>query len=207
MTDLTRRQWPLMAAAIVSAGTMPLAQAANDVAYTRFAKDDQPLAFIEPPAPVGTVAYNRWLGTMFNGVLFNTPDPAGQARIAERVVHRDYLQHNLLVAQGRKGILDFMPYLFKAMPDTRFILHEVIATTDRVVTRWTWTGTLTGEGFLGVPPTGQRIEFDGIDIWSVKDGLLYEHWDQFDWPRALIQIGLTDLPAPFYDVARRPYSR
>lgn len=207
MSELTRRQLPLAAAALASFITTHEAQAASDVSYTHFSKDDQPLTFIEPPAPVGTVAYNRWLGTMFNGVLFNTPDAAGQARIAERVVHRDYLQHNLLVAQGRKGILDFMPYLFTAMPDTRFILHEVIATTDRVVTRWTWTGTLTGDGFLGVKPTGQRIEFDGIDIWTVKDGQLYEHWDQFDWPRALIQIGLTNLPAPFYDVARRPYSR
>lgn len=206
MPDISRRPW-LLAAALSCAALAPQAHAANEVAYTRFAMDDPPLAFIEPPAPVGTVAYNRWLGTMFNGVLFNTPDAAGQARIAERVVHRDYLQHNLLVAQGRKGILDLMPYLFKAMPDTRFILHEVIATTDRVVTRWTWTGTLTDEGFLGVKPTGQRIEFDGIDIWTVKDGLLYEHWDQFDWPRALIQLGLSDLPAPFYDVAKRPYSR
>lgn len=207
MSELTRRQLPLPAAAMVSATAATPARAASDIAYTRFMPDHPPLTFIEPPAPVGTVAYNRWLGTMFNGVLFNTPDAAGQARIAERVVHRDYQQHNLLVAQGRKGILDFMPYLFKAMPDTRFILHDVIATTDRVVTRWTWTGTLTGEGFLGVKPTGQRIEFDGIDVWTVKDGLLYEHWDQFDWPRALIQIGLTNLPAPFYDVAKQPYSR
>jgi hypothetical protein len=29
------------------------------------------------------------------------------------------------------------------------------ATEDRVVTRWTWTGTLTGEGFLGIAPRGQ----------------------------------------------------
>lgn len=207
MSGLTRRQLPLLAVAMASAATAAPARATSEVAYTRFSKEEPLPAFVEPPAPVGTVAYNRWLGTMFNGVLFNTPDAAGQARIAARIVHRDYLQHNLLVAQGRQGILEFMPYLFKAMPDTRFVLHEVIATTDRVVTRWTWTGTLTGEGFLGVPPNGQRIEFDGIDIWTVKDGLLYEHWDQFDWPRALIQIGLTDLPAPFYNVARRPYSR
>lgn len=207
MPDIERRLLPLLAVALASSIAATPACAANDVAYTQFTPDNQPLAFIEPPAAAGTMAYNHWLGTMFNGVLFNTPDAAGQARIAERVVHRDYLQHNLLVAQGRKGILDFMPYLFRAMPDTRFILHEVIATTDRVVTRWTWTGTLTGEGFLGVTPRGQRIEFDGIDIWTVKDGQLYEHWDQFDWPRALIQLGLGDLPAPFYDVARQPYSR
>ena len=210
MKNPDRRRLQLGAAALAA----PLAwlsstpaRAAPEVAFTSFAADDPPILFVEPPAPVGTAAYNRWLGTMFNGVLFNTADPAAQARIAARIVHRDYLQHNLLVAQGRQGLLDFMPYLFKAMPDARFILHDVIATPERVITRWTWTGTVTGEGFLGVKPSGQRLEFDGIDIWTVKDGLLYEHWDQFDWPRVFVQLGLTNLPAPFYDVARQPYSR
>ena len=100
-----------------------------------------------------------------------------------------------------------MPYVFKAVPDTRFIVHDVFATKDRVVTRWTWTGTLTGEGFLGVAPKGQKIEFDGIDIWSVRDGKLYEHWDQFDWPRVFVELGIRDLPQPFYGVASQPSSR
>ena len=187
--------------------TPTAASAKAALAYTTFPPVAAPAAFVEPPAPAGTVAYNRWLGAMFNGVLFNTSDPAKQAQIAGRIVHHDYVQHNLLVAQGRKGILDFMPYIFKSMPDTRFVLHEVIATQDRVITRWTWTGTITGEGFLGVSPKGQRIEFDGIDIWAVKDGQLYEHWDQFDWPRVFAELGTQGLPPAFYDVAAQPYSR
>jgi hypothetical protein len=47
-----------------------------------------------------------------------------------------------------------------------------------------------------VAPKGQRIEFDGIDIWSVRNGKLYEHWDEFDWPRALIELGVSDLDQP-----------
>ena len=176
------------------------------VVYTQFPAP--PAAVLsEPPAPVGTVAYNEWLGRMFNGVLFNERAPERQKMIADRLVHVDYVQHNRLVSGGRKGLQDFMPYVFQAMPDTRFTVHDVIATSDRVVTRWTWTGTLTGQGFLGVEPRGQRIEFDGIDVWSVRDGQLYEHWDQFDWPRVFIEIGLGDLPKPFYGVAAQPYSR
>jgi steroid delta-isomerase-like uncharacterized protein len=177
------------------------------VNYTQFARPAKKPQFIEPPAPVGTIAYNRWLGEMFNGVLFNTSDRATQRAIADRIVHQDYIQHNRLVPHGREGLLSFMPYAFQAVPDTQFIVHDVIATQDRVITRWTWTGTLTGVGFLGVPPTGRRIEFDGIDIWTIKDGQLHEHWDQFDWPRALIQLGIKDLPSPFYGIAAQPYSR
>lgn len=190
--------------AVRAAGPATLA---GKLGYTTFPPVLVPAAWEEPSAPVGSGAYNEWLGRMFNGVLFNTADADSQRRIASRIVHTDYLQHNLLVAQGRQGILNFMPVLFTAMPDARFVLHDVFATTERVVTRWTWTGTLTGEGFMGIAPRGQRLEMDGIDIWTVRDGMLYEHWDQFDWPRAFAQLGVQGLPAPFYSVAAIPTSR
>lgn len=177
------------------------------IVFTSFPASATKPVFTKPPAAVGTVEYNKWLGEMFNGVLFNESSPEKQKQIAEQIVDEEYLQHNKLVQTGRAGLLAFMPYVFKAVPDTRFVLHDVFATKDRVVTRWTWTGTLTGEGFLGVVPKGQKIEFDGIDIWSVRNGKLYEHWDQFDWPRALIELGVRDLPPPFYNVATQPYGR
>ena len=177
------------------------------VSHTLF--DVRPAAnWMEPNAPVGSVAYDQWLGQMFNGVLFNTKDPAEQRRIAEHIVDVDYVKHNGLVEHGRAGLLKFMPYFFPAMPDATFRVHDVIATEGRVVTRWTATGTVSGQGgFLGVAPKGQKIELDGIDIWTVRNGRLHEHWEQFDWPRALIQLGVRGLPAPFYGVASQPYSR
>ncbi len=93
------------------------------------------------------------------------------------------------------------------MPDARFKLHDVFAATDRVVTRWSSTGTLTGPGFLDIEPESQMVEFDVIDLWSVKDGQLDEHWDQCDWPRILIQLGVKGLPQPFVDVAAKPVGR
>lgn len=208
MTSFLTRPTRQLALAAAAALAMPaLAQtAAPAIAYTTFEPRPAP-HWTEPSAPVGSVAYNEWLGHMFNGVLFNTADPKEQRRIAERIVDIDYIQHNRLVAHGREGLLQFMPYFFQAMPDLKFRVHDVIATESRVITRWTAAGTLTGPGFLGVEPKGQKIEFDGIDIWSVRNGRLYEHWDQFDWPRTLIEVGLRDLPAPFYGVASQPYSR
>ena len=161
----------------------------------------------EPPAPAGTVAYNEWLGRTFSEVMLNEPSQEARVAILDRIVAKDYIQHNPLVPEGRQGLVDFIPVIYQAMPDSRFILHDVLATEDRVVTRWTWTGTLTGPGFLGVQPRGQKLEFDVIDLWTVRDGQLYEHWDQFDWPRAFVQLGVQSLPQPFYDVAAKPYDR
>ncbi len=161
----------------------------------------------EPPAAPGTVAYNVWLGRTFSDVLLNERSQEKRVKILERIVAEDYIQHNPLVPQGRKGLIDFIPVIYQSMPDSTFILHDVFATADRVVTRWTWKGTVTGAPLLGIPATGQKLEFDVIDVWSVKDGKLQEHWDQFDWPRAFVQLGVKGLPQPFYDIAARPYSR
>jgi len=160
-----------------------------------------------PPAAPGTVAYNARLGRSVSEVLLNTRDQATRVAMLHRMVAQNYIQHDPLVPQGRQGLIDFLPVVDRAMPDARFILHDVLATTQRVVTRWSWTGTLTGPGFLGIEPREQQVEFDMIDLWSVRGGMLHEHRDQFGWPRALIQLGVQDLPQPFVDVAARPVSR
>ncbi|MBC8009101.1 MAG: ester cyclase [Burkholderiales bacterium] len=100
--------------------------------------------------------------------------------------------------------------IYQCFPDAKFVMHDVFSTTERVVTRWTWTSTLTGAPILGIEAKGQKIGFaviEVIDVRSVRDGQLQEHWDQFDWPRALIQLRVTGLPQPFVDVAAKPVTR
>lgn len=160
-----------------------------------------------PPSEAGTVEYNTWLGRSFSEVMLNEPDQAKRIEMLNVLVAEDYIQHNPLVPEGRQGLIDFIPVIYAAMPDARFTLHDVFATEDRVVTRWTWEGTLTGTPLLGIDPAGQKLEFDAIDVWSVRDGKLYEHWDQFDWPRAFAQLGVKGMPKPFYDLAAKPADR
>lgn len=166
-------------------------------------------ADVLPPAPdaPGTVAYNAWLGRNFSDTMLNEEDTTKRNEMLNVLVAKDYIQHNPLLAEGRQGLIDFIPVIYQIMPDVTFTLHDVFATEDRVVTRWTWAGTMTGGPLLGVAPTGQKLEFDAIDVWTVKDGQLYEHWDQFDWPRVFVQMGVQGLPAPFYDIAAQPADR
>jgi predicted SnoaL-like aldol condensation-catalyzing enzyme len=182
----------VIALAVTGPGTPHLAQASE---------------LTPPPAPVGTIAYNEWLGRSFSDVLLNERSQEKRIEILNKIVAVDYIQHNPLVPEGRQGLIDFIPVIYQSMPDSRFIVHDVFATEDRVVTRWTWTGTLTGAPLLGIEAKGQKLEFDVIDVWSVRDGQLYEHWDQFDWPRAFVQLDVEGLPKPFYDIAAKPHDR
>jgi predicted ester cyclase len=48
-----------------------------------------------------------------------------------------------------------------------------------VATRKTFRGTHTG-ALWGLPPSGNRVEWEFIDIMRVRDGKIVEHWTSMD---------------------------
>jgi predicted ester cyclase len=159
-----------------------------------------------PSNPASLVEHNTELGREFV-TLENEHDSTRRQRLADDIVSPGYIQHNAIVAPGRAGLLTFMQGIREVIPNVEFTSRDVFATGDRVVSRFTITGTLTDGPFMGIAPSGQKLEWDGMDIWTVKGGQLYEHWDQFDWPRALIELGVRGLPQPFVQTASQPVNR
>ncbi len=94
---------------------------------------------------------------------------------------------------GPEGIKRFYGMLRTAFPDLRFTVEDQIAEGDRVVTRWTATGTHDGE-FQGIPPTGKQVRLTGIDIDRLADGKVVECWPEVNEVGLLRQLGA--LPAP-----------
>ena len=64
--------------------------------------------------------------------------------------------------------------VWAAYPDTHFELHDLIAESDKVVTRVTLNGTHSGE-FWGVAPTGKKMSVGAMFIHRVVDGRI--QWD------------------------------
>ncbi len=106
----------------------------------------------------------------------------------------DYVEHDVLPGQrtGRDGLKDRVQMLIEAF-DPQFTIEDLIAEGDRVVVRWTNSGTHVGE-FLGIPSTGRSFNIAGIDIYRLEDGKLAEHWHVVDMYGQMVQLGL--LPAP-----------
>ena len=68
---------------------------------------------------------------------------------------------------------------FRAFPDLRVEIDEMIAEGDKVVVLWTQRGTHLGP-FLDFPPTGRSVTYSGINIFRLVDGKIVEdtpHWD------------------------------
>jgi len=77
------------------------------------------------------------------------------------------------------GFQAFYGALLQGFPDATVEISEQLAERDLVATRKTLRGTHLGE-LWDLPPTGNRVELEFIDIFRVCDGRLIEHWTSMD---------------------------
>lgn len=89
---------------------------------------------------------------------------------------------------------DLIAFSKETFPDMEYSLEDVIvgAGGDKVVIRWTMTGTHEGE-YKGVEPTNQRVEVEGIEINRFEDGALVETWTHPNWVGFLEDVGALPL--------------
>jgi steroid delta-isomerase-like uncharacterized protein len=74
--------------------------------------------------------------------------------------------------------------------DGHWGVEEIFSTGDRVVVRWTGTGTHVGE-MNGIPPTGRTISVDAISIHRMAGGRIAETWEVWDTLGFLQQLGVV----------------
>ncbi len=80
-----------------------------------------------------------------------------------------------------------------AFPDLQFTAEDMIAEGEKVAARLTMSGTHQGE-FMGVAPTGNRVEVTGIDIVRFEGGKIVEHWGNSDDLGMMQQLGVIPEP-------------
>ncbi len=116
--------------------------------------------------------------------------------IVDRYMHEDYVQHNPLAAQGSAGFIEFHKSFFAAIPDARPTINMMAAEGDLVFVYSTYTGTHTGAGFLDLPPSGNKVRYDVVDMFRLRDGKLCEHWDVADTKTIFTQLGVISPDIP-----------
>jgi steroid delta-isomerase-like uncharacterized protein len=87
-------------------------------------------------------------------------------------------------ARGRRNFAN----LFVAFPDFHRTMEDVVAEGDKVVARYTATGTHRGD-FMGVPATGKKVKFAWITIYRVAERKIAEEWLVADDLALLQQLG------------------
>ncbi len=118
----------------------------------------------------------------------------GNLDLVDELVSSDFVAHTPSEEiRGPAGIKQFATALRTAFPDLQMTIEDQIADGDRVVTRWTATGTHTGP-FQGIPPTGKSGKITGIDIDRIVNGKAVECWTNTDDLGLLQQLGVVPMP-------------
>lgn len=84
--------------------------------------------------------------------------------------------------------------MYQGFPDLKHNIVEQVAADDKVVTRWVATGTHSGN-FMGVAPTGKRVEFAGINVYTIEHRLFAQSQVNWDLLSLFRQIGAATVNA------------
>jgi predicted ester cyclase len=90
------------------------------------------------------------------------------------------------------GTIQMHQMLFSGFPDFEVIIKDQVAEGDKVVTRKLFKGTHQGD-YMGIPPTGNEIAFEVIEILRLQDGKITDHWAVGDMLKMMQQLGV--IPA------------
>jgi steroid delta-isomerase-like uncharacterized protein len=82
----------------------------------------------------------------------------------------------------------------EVFPDMAYTIEDVVvgADGDKIVLRWTMTGTYEGE-YRGIEPTHEPVEMEGIEINRFEDDSLVETWTYPNWVGFLEEVGVLPL--------------
>ena len=121
--------------------------------------------------------------------LWNQEDFA----VVNALIASDYDGHSSTEINGPEGAIEFVPMLRNAFPDLQFRIEDQIAEGDKVVTRWSMSGTHKRE-FQGMPATGRRMSITGITIFRIANDKVIEGWTNEDLLGFYQQIGARPSP-------------
>jgi steroid delta-isomerase-like uncharacterized protein len=116
--------------------------------------------------------------------MLNTHKPD----LVDQFVAEGYRNHNGFVGDGREANRQFWKAFFTALPDLSATMEDFVTSGDRVVGRFVYRGTHTGE-LMGIPASGKPVEMRSIDIWRTEDGMFAEHWDELNLMEMFQQMG------------------
>jgi predicted ester cyclase len=94
----------------------------------------------------------------------------GRLETVDEVCAPDYHQAGLGgIAELKQMIVAY----HHGFPDEEYVIEEMIAEGDTVVSRWRWRGTHQGE-FDGVAPTNKTVTDTGISIFHLVNGKIVD---------------------------------
>ena len=94
----------------------------------------------------------------------------------------------------RDGFREYVRQWRVAFPDVHCTVDDVVENGDRIAWAVRATGTHTGD-FMGIAPTGRKVDFDSLNIATLRDGTIWRHHVVMDTLTMMTQLGVVPEPA------------
>jgi steroid delta-isomerase-like uncharacterized protein len=80
--------------------------------------------------------------------------------------------------------------LFRAFPDFKMEIVEIVAEGEKAAVRWRAIGTFSGSAsFEGLAPNGSRVDIQGCDVLTVRDGRIQHNDAYMNGAEMMRQLG------------------
>jgi predicted ester cyclase len=124
----------------------------------------------------------------------------GQLERIDDLVSENAMSHSPMPGQapGREGLKHSFRQFHAAFGNRRVEIRDVIAEGDKVVGYFTVSAVHQGD-FMGIPATGENIQYDEMAIVRIEGGKITEHWAVADTFAMLQKIGATKRVEPVVD--------
>lgn len=115
---------------------------------------------------------------------------SGRFDVIDDTVAIDIVTHGMLGLDpdSRSSYRHFFEVLDATFKDMTFAIEAMVAEADQVAVRFTITAVHAG-ALLGIPATGRRVDFTGMVIYRLRDGMIAETWLYPDNLSLLQQLG------------------
>jgi len=94
---------------------------------------------------------------------------------------------------GSEGLKQYATMMCISFPDLKLTIEAQVAEGDKVVARWTTTGTHKGE-LMNIPPTGIQATWTGNAFFRIAGGKIMETWKSMDTLGLMQQLGMELKP-------------
>lgn len=153
--------------------------------------DPPPAEPIPPRVTVGVygtspsenkAAFRRFIEEVWN---------KGNLDVADQIFHPGATSPSApMLPTGGAGVRVIAEMFRTAMPDYHMDILDIVADGDRVAARFTQSGTHTGAGLMGIPPSGKKATWGEMGILRFAGGQVVESWYHLDMLGLMQQLGV-----------------
>ena len=130
---------------------------------------------------------NKTIVRRYYEELLNTGDISN----IENYITDDYeeVHDGVRYKLGINGAREHILGVRQVYPDIKLTIENQISEGEWVATIYSVTGTFKNE-WLGIPPTGEKITYTGVNVDRLKDGKIIEHGGAANLLGPLLEAGV-----------------